>query len=521
MNTQNDWDNHFAAGEIEAINQAKSRKAIPTATVRRLIEECDFKCSLCWRFDSDDGVVIHHIKEHTEVPDDRFENLVLLCPNHHSKVHTTWQLARHPFPPELIVRRKEEFIAAISAFRRGTRSAPGRETEGVQRFQNMAPAEPVHFRGREELAKATLEDLTDSGARVALVGMGGMRFFVVENMDRESIPFLEHAVAAAKAELDRGLEGVFISHIASAYSRLGLIDDAVSRYEEAIIIGKETGDEYDLASHYQNLATTLLSEAKDLPRVERLLRDCFPIAERSGNSEAFVGALGTLGYLCRDRGNFKEAAQFYRAAVDAARIAEHRVLEGNNLSNLGLVLIRSPESAEEGQQLIEESLAIAIELGDRRGEGNRIGHLGGILFAQANELPRDEEQTKLLAEARHKIETALRIAEETSDAEKAGSWLMNLASVSLLEGDPQRAFTEYSRALALAKALGFKRLEAQVRYNLGAMLAKCGALSDAKQHLEACYPLLVEMDSPFADITQQRIHALARALDELSGERQM
>ena len=55
---------HFTPADIEQIKRAKNRKAIPRETVVRLINECEFKCCLCWDLDSDSGVVIHHIRPH-------------------------------------------------------------------------------------------------------------------------------------------------------------------------------------------------------------------------------------------------------------------------------------------------------------------------------------------------------------------------------------------------------------------------------------------------------------------------
>lgn len=112
----------FNSSELEELRKAKSRRQIPKATVQRLIEECEFRCCLCWNVDSDAGVVIHHIRPHSSTPDDRYENLIVLCADHHARVHTTWELARHPFPPELLRIRKDRFVEAIAAFRLGHRS---------------------------------------------------------------------------------------------------------------------------------------------------------------------------------------------------------------------------------------------------------------------------------------------------------------------------------------------------------------------------------------------------------------
>ncbi len=164
----------FTSEEIAELQKSKARREIPKRTVVRLIDECSFRCCLCWNVDADVGVVIHHIRPHATEPDDSYENLVILCTDHHVKVHTSWQLARHPYPPYLLVRRKAEFVAAIAEFKAGRRVGPGRE-RGVDAGVVVGPPlPPAHFTGREPQVRAIGDRLTSFNRRAAVVGMGGV-----------------------------------------------------------------------------------------------------------------------------------------------------------------------------------------------------------------------------------------------------------------------------------------------------------------------------------------------------------
>lgn len=165
---------YFSPEEIDVIRRARSRREIPRETVNRLINECGFRCCICWNFDSDVGVIIHHIRAHATAPDDRYENLIVLCTEHHSKVHTKWELARHPYPPELLVRRKEEFAAAFAAFKAGKRVAPGREKNIETAALLSPPLPPPHFLGRVDLSRDVATALGSQNRRVAIIGMGGV-----------------------------------------------------------------------------------------------------------------------------------------------------------------------------------------------------------------------------------------------------------------------------------------------------------------------------------------------------------
>jgi tetratricopeptide (TPR) repeat protein len=860
---------HFSTEEIEAIRRAKTRREIPSETVKRLIDECFLRCCLCWDIDHDTGVVIHHIRPHANDPDDSYENLAVLCTDHHSKVHTKWELARHPYPPELLLRRKADFVAAIAAFREGKRAAPGREKNTSTNPLVFPPLPPPHFIGRDSLVRSLVEHLRSPSGRAAIVGMGGvgktalalkvadacrgdfiggilwieaatdfggtpeilrtwirslghdvagmkieeqlalfsdllrkravtagrlllliddvgermakelvklisyvppdisvlittreamvgsaigaaqfrtepleraesnallesvsgsalvrtersavdtllsmlgdlplavelvarqiavreckpefsigclcrrlqdfapellsfpghrgiamsfalsyehldeneqrvfrslgifafgafdttsmaaigmvekgemesmldrlvvvsmldwgtrateyrihpllhkyaeflfnrsdaaeqgstrtrfyqfytsmaistcknspddlqaidrifpnlkraiqyaaasgdhmavsetvlclcagMEFFTMRNLERESMSLLELAIAAAKHLGDRDRESPSIGHLGTAYARLGMIRDAVKQYEQAVVIARETGNDGDLASHLHNLGHMLLSEAKDFPRAERLLHEALTAAQRSQNVNAVIACFSSLGNLHRQVGNLSDAARLYAGALEASRLSGSRLSEGNALSNLGLVTDQLGDK-ENGEKMIRDALAIAVEIGDKRGEGNRTGHLGGILLAKAERLPLGSEQSGALKSAREHITTAMRIAEETGDMEKSGSWLMNLGHLSLLEGNVVEGIKQIEAALRVAEIGGFALLEAQARLNLGSTLASQGKLQLALGHFRASYALLRRVRSPLAAKAEAYIIRLNKML---------
>jgi len=339
----------------------------------------------------------------------------------------------------------------------------------------------------------------------------GMDFFTMRNLERESMALLELAIAASKHLGDRDRESAAIGHLGTAYARLGMIRNAVEHYERALAIARETGNDGDLASHLHNLGSTLLSEARDLPRAERLLHEALAAAKHSQNVDVVIGCFSALGSLHRQVGNLTEAARLYAGALEAARLAENRLAEGNSLSNLGLVTDQLGDAAE-GERMIRDALAIAIEIGDKRGEGNRTGHLGGILLAKATRLPPGPEQSGALESARGHVATAMRIAEETGDAQKAGSWLMNLGHVCLLEGNGVEGIRQFEAELRVAEVGGFALLEAQARFNIGSVMARQGQLQSALGHFRASSALLRKMGSPIAAQAEAYVTRLSEML---------
>ncbi|HRQ37712.1 MAG TPA: NACHT domain-containing protein [Chloroflexota bacterium] len=113
----------FSGEEVEKLLNLR-RKPIPKDIVEKLVEKCHWKCCLCWEYGELKPVIIHHIVEHSKTQDDSYENLVVLCLNHHAEAHSKWEISRHPLPPELIRSKKWQWEVALSDFVAGKRPPP-------------------------------------------------------------------------------------------------------------------------------------------------------------------------------------------------------------------------------------------------------------------------------------------------------------------------------------------------------------------------------------------------------------
>lgn len=76
-----------------------SRKKIPAQTLLRLLYESKRICCICRN--PDRPIVIHHIDEWNNSHDNSYDNLVVLCIEHHEEAHTTRRMARSLFPAEV------------------------------------------------------------------------------------------------------------------------------------------------------------------------------------------------------------------------------------------------------------------------------------------------------------------------------------------------------------------------------------------------------------------------------------
>jgi tetratricopeptide (TPR) repeat protein len=121
----------------------------------------------------------------------------------------------------------------------------------------------------------------------------------------------------------------------------------------------------------------------------------------------------------------------------------------------------------------EQTVAIAREVGDRRGEGRVLGNLGLLHSEQGR-----------TAEALTHCEQAIAIAREVGNRRNEGTVLGNLGILHHDEGGIAEALTHYEQALAIAREVGDRRNEGIVLGNLGDLLHETDDLLGAGQHLQ-------------------------------------
>ena len=62
-------------------------------------------------------MVIHHIVPYYKTQDNSYDNLVVLCLNHHGLAHTKSDLGQPPLPPDVLKQKKQDWIEYVSHFK--------------------------------------------------------------------------------------------------------------------------------------------------------------------------------------------------------------------------------------------------------------------------------------------------------------------------------------------------------------------------------------------------------------------
>ena len=151
--------------------------------------------------------------------------------------------------------------------------------------------------------------------------------------------------------------------------------------------------------------------------------------------------------------------------------------EAGILRNMG-ILLHQQGHPEQARSRLEASLAIARSLGDRRSEGPMLGNLGGL----------HDEQGRADAALAHYVE-ALEVLREVGNRRDEGVVLGNLAALMTDQGRLSQAAVYYEQALVIHREGGNRRDEGGVLGNMGVMYHQLGQSDSARACYEQALPI--------------------------------
>lgn len=124
-----DLSNFLSEEEAKDVKNKIARQPIADDVFERLVKETELHCCFCWDIKKEQPIIIHHIEEYNQTQDNNYNNLIVLCLNHHGEIHTKRQISQQNFPKIRQLDQKEKWIEALRDYRAGKRSAPGSETK--------------------------------------------------------------------------------------------------------------------------------------------------------------------------------------------------------------------------------------------------------------------------------------------------------------------------------------------------------------------------------------------------------
>jgi DNA-binding SARP family transcriptional activator len=251
--------------------------------------------------------------------------------------------------------------------------------------------------------------------------VAALSFFNRRTYRAEWLTTHQLALASARRVGNRSAEAWVLNNLGMVHGQLGLSDDAVAYFEQAMTIRREAGDQLHEAQVANNLADACLR----LGRFEEVMD-----AEQKG-----LGIFRRLGHR-------------YGEAVALI-----------NLGEAGLHFGRVDEAIDWLQQARE----IFSAVGDARGEGYALHHLGHAFLERGQ-----------MAEALDCLRRARQIRQAVGERMAEAQTLRQLGEAELAAGRPEDSRKSWSRAIDLFESLGDQAQAAEVRARIAALNAGTG-----------------------------------------------
>ena len=262
-----------------------------------------------------------------------------------------------------------------------------------------------------------------------------------------------------------------------------------------------------LMAYEPGLATSNLDAAAKRERLallERLLADYRELGEGPQERDAQADILWKVGRLHQDLGEYSQARQAYREALEIKQqLGEERGIAGL-LHQLGS-LAQATGDYDEAHRLYQESLEINQQLGNRAGIVQTFGQLGNLAYLQGD-----------YDEARRLYQESLEIAQQLGDRAGVTSTLHQLGMLAQRTGDYDETRRLYHESLEINQQLGNRAGVAQTLHQLGNLAEEDGDLEEAKRLFSESLATFEALGSPNAEIARRSLERVEGLSTELS-----
>ncbi|HEY2578170.1 MAG TPA: tetratricopeptide repeat protein [Streptosporangiaceae bacterium] len=224
---------------------------------------------------------------------------------------------------------------------------------------------------------------------------------------------------------------------------------------------------------------------QDGPWAEAIFRHTAAVqaARQIGDRPGQAGALGELGVVRRNIGNYPDAATALEQALAIYRDLGEELGQASTLSDLGVVR-RITGDYPEAAAALEQALAIYRNLGYQLGQAGALNYLGVVRRIAGN-----------YPDAAAALEEALHIYRDLGHRLGQANSLSDLAEVRRITGNYPDAAAALEQALAIYRDLGHRLGQANVLNSLGVVRRIAGNYPDAAAAQEQALAIYRDLGS--------------------------
>lgn len=215
---------------------------------------------------------------------------------------------------------------------------------------------------------------------------------------------------------------------------LGKLDEAVLKYEEAIIKSGNLKDSRQVAAAKTNLALVLRKQKKYKDAIS-VYEEALAIFEKQNETATIAIVWHQIGIVHREAGDYESAEAAYRRSLEINIQNDNKRGKAHNLTALGVLYDDELNRPEEAVTFFRQASDIYIEMGDLQWEG-------GVRNNIANTL----QKLKRYDEARAEIMRAIECANQIGLASSPWTSYENLRRIEEATGNPAAARAAWAQA---------------------------------------------------------------------------
>lgn len=255
------------------------------------------------------------------------------------------------------------------------------------------------------------------------------------------------------------------------YSLLGSREEQDQDITQLIELAKLLDDQFK-QGEVALLQAEAASVRSDYPQVMLHAREVIRIAQSQHMEKIEVKANLLWGRALLSQGDYKGAEQRFSIAFQLAESSDLPLLRADSLRYLGVVAERLADLTTAIDHF-EESLEQYRQIGDRRGEGKTLNHLGNILLMQgAHEAGKEY------------YDQFLNISREIGDRWGEGQVIRNIGDTYLSQYDYAGASKYFEQALEITREIGNRTIESSALVGLGNIYLEQAEFTKAKNVFE-------------------------------------
>ena len=228
-----------------------------------------------------------------------------------------------------------------------------------------------------------------------------------------------------------------------------------------------------------------------------LLGEWLPPILNSPDKQTRGQALGQGGKLLLHLGDFKQALPVLQESLAIQQEIGDKAGEGATLNNISTLYHAQGEYAT-ALEYLKKSLAIMQEIGDKKGEGTTLNNISQIYDAQGD-----------YATALEYMKKSLAIMQEIGDKKGEGTTLNNISQIYAAQGEYATALEYLKKSLAIRQEIGDKAGLCATLFNMGHIYAQNNEMQEATGTWVITYLIAKQINSA------QALQALANLAPQL------